>query len=164
TRKRATIQRENIEIGHFNRVGSHRADVNPPFTQHQSEISVRLRTAAVSRVNDKHPHHAEAHLSHLVGVRVVHECSVLPELKLILIGLARLDILLAKSGHSIHTGWHKHTMPMNTRAFRELVGYVKAHTVPLHSFNGWTMHLIVEPPTVSSQSWCELMIDFLGNQ
>ena len=115
-------------------------------------------------MNDKHPHHPKSYLGHLVAVRVVHVCSVLPKLKLVFIGLAGLDIFLAKPRHSIHTRWYKQTVPMNTGVFRKLVRHVNAHTVSLHRFDRWAMDLAIESPTVSAKAWCEFVINFFSDE
>jgi hypothetical protein len=88
---------------------------------------------------------------------------VLPKLKLVFVGLARPYIFLAKPCHSIHTRWHKQTVPVNTGVFRKLVRYVNEHTVPLYSLNRWAMDLAIESPTASAKSWCELVINFFSD-
>ena len=97
-------------------------------------------------------------------MRVVHVCPVLPELKLVFVGLAGLDSFLAKPRHSIHTGGHKHTMPVNTGVFWKLVRDVNAHPIPLHNLNGWAMNLAIESPAMSAKSWREFVINFFSDQ
>ena len=73
-------------------------------------------------------------------------------------------IFLAKPRHSIHTRWHEQTVPVNTRVFRKPVCYVNAQPIPLHSLNGWTMNLAIEPPAMSAKSWREFVINLSGDQ
>src|SRR6266481_9332089 len=113
-------------------------------------------------MNDKHPHHPKCYLDHIVGMGVVHVCPVLPELKLVFVGLARLDSLLTKSPHSIHTRWHKQTVPVNTGVFGKPVRHIYAHLISLHSFNGWAMNLTIEAPATSAKSWREFVINFFS--
>ena len=126
TRERPTVKCEDIEVGHFNRDGTPGAHIDPPLARHQGEVSIYLQTGRSSRMNDKHPHHPKGYLGHVVGVRVVHVCSVLSKLKLVFIGFAGRDIFLAEPRHPIHARCDQQAVPVNAGVFTKPIRHVDA--------------------------------------
>jgi hypothetical protein len=53
-------------------------------------------------MNDEKAHHAERHLNHLVGVRVVHQRAALAERELVDVRFTRCDVRLRKTGDTVH--------------------------------------------------------------
>src|SRR6516165_5607555 len=95
---------------------------------------------------------------------MVHVCSVLPQPKLVFVGLARSNIFLAEARHSIHTRWYQQTVPVNAGVFRKLIRHIDAHTVPLDCFDRWAVDLAIESPTISAKAWREFVINFFSDE
>src|SRR4051812_13741153 len=79
SRKRFAIKREDIEVSHFVRIRPTRANIDPPFAKHKSEIASRPRLCRIARMNHEHSHRPKRHLGHFIMMRVVHMATVLAE-------------------------------------------------------------------------------------
>ena len=87
---------------------------------------------ALLRVNDEHTHHADSHLRHLVGVRVVHVRAVLPKCEFISEGFTGTDLRLAQTTDAIHSAGKQDAVPVNRGVFLEAVSDQNANPVALN--------------------------------
>src|SRR5438874_4660662 len=111
-RKNASIHREDIEIRHLIWIRAHRADINTPFAQHQSEIAINT-ILRLTRMNYEQTHQTKSHLRHFIMMGVIHVRAVLPESELILERLTRLDRRLCEAADAIHSVRQNNPVPMN---------------------------------------------------
>src|SRR6266446_10003539 len=101
-RKNASVHRENIEISHLIWIRTHRADINAPFAQHESEVAINT-ISRLTRMNYEQTHQTKSHLRHLVMMGMIHVRAVLPESELILERLTRFDRRLCETTDAIHS-------------------------------------------------------------
>ena len=96
------VERPQVEVDHDARIGPIGARMQCPVVQQEAVVAIDRHFFAVLRMDDEHAHHAESHLRHLVGMRVIHVRAVLLQGELVDIGLAGLD-----------RGWFMPLMPSN---------------------------------------------------
>ena len=149
--KGATIEREDVEFYHFIRVGPLRARLDFPFAKHDGIVPVWRRAVRLARMNDEQAKHAERHLRHLVVMRVIHECAVLPDSEFVFKGLARLDGRLAQAAHAVHAARQQDAVPVNARGGGQFVRDVDAHAVALDAFDRGAVNLPIEAPAKGAQ-------------
>ena len=74
-----------------------------PVMQQETVITINGHFFTSFRMNNEHAHQTNGQLHHLIGMRVIHVCSVLTQGKFIGVGLARFDMRLAQPAHTVHT-------------------------------------------------------------
>ena len=77
--------------------------MNRPVVQHKAVVSIYGSGFWVFWVNDQHAHQAHCELGHFIRMRVVHVRAVLLHHEFIDIGLAGLNLWLAKTANTVHT-------------------------------------------------------------
>ena len=115
-------------------------------------------------MDDEHPHHAHRHLDHLVGMRVVHEGAGFHEVELVDEGLADRDMRLRQSADAVHAGRQDHTVPVDGRMFRQLVGDEDADAVAFDRLDCRARRLAVIAPEVRRHAFGHLALDRFGDK
>jgi len=93
---------KEVEVEHHRRIGAVGAGMYRPLVQHDGEVAIDRGFSGLPGMDDEHPHHADRHLKHLVGVRVVHKGAVLAKRVLVGVGLSLLDMRLDKPADAVH--------------------------------------------------------------
>src|SRR3972149_7011901 len=130
--------------------------------QHEAIISINWYFFTVLWMNNKHTHHANRQLNHLVRMGVVHMSSVLIKSKFVGVGFSRLDMRLRESTHSLHPRRQQDSVPMDAGGFRQFVSDEYAHPVALHGLNGGARCRAVIAPAFRDTSRREFMLYFFG--
>jgi hypothetical protein len=55
-------------------------------------------------------------------------------------------------------------VPVNTRGFRQFVGYIDPHSVPFDNLDRRPVHLVVKTPAFSAKTQREFTINFFRDQ
>ncbi len=102
-RKTFTVDREHVEIAHFQGVRPRGSSLNGPFAEHEDKVPIDVVfRLGMARVHDKHADEPHAFLGHGVVVGVVHIGAVLPEGPFVFKRLTWFDAGVAEPTDAIH--------------------------------------------------------------
>src|SRR5687768_1314622 len=78
-RENFPVNRQNVEVGHFQWIWTGSAGRDVPFANHEREVAIDvIFSRRISWMDDKHADQTHAHLGHLIVMRVEHLGPVLP--------------------------------------------------------------------------------------
>lgn len=98
------------------------------------------------RMDDEQARHAYAFLHR--SMRVVKECAVLVQLKLIGELFAGWNRILRQAVNAIHAVRHVEAVPMNACGLRQFVMHDDPHAVAFDHFNRGPRHTVIESPHI----------------
>ena len=142
------IEGKDIKVSHDIRVGREGARRDRPFLKEDQKMAIDRFRISLLWMNDEEPLHAHRHLSHLVGVRIVHLRPMLNERKFVSIGLTRRNVLLRDATDAVHSVRQDEAVPVHCSWLRELVRDQDANAIALHGFNRRARCLPVITPAV----------------
>ena len=87
-------------------------------------------------MNDEEAEHPKRHLHRFVRMRVIHVCPVLTERELVHIRLARFDVGLIETAHTVHARGQQNPVPVNRGVLGQFVGDEQAQPITFNRFDG----------------------------
>ena len=135
------------------------AIVDPGGDIERIEAAISQMDATVEKILLTH-----GHLDHFIAVRMVHERAGLHQVELVDEGLSWWDTGVTQTAHAVHAGRQDHTVPVDRRRFRQLVGHVNAYSVAFDRLDCRAMHLPVVAPAPGNKTRRELVLYLLGDQ
>ena len=135
-----------------------------PVVQQDRVVAVDPLGFRLARMDDEQSHHADRHLHHLVGVRVVHVGAVLLQRERVLVGFAWLDVRLGQATDAVHAGRQVDAMPVDRGVLGQPVGHVDAHAIAFEDLDRRARGAAVVAPALRPRARRELVLDLLGDQ